>query len=153
MVAAAVAVLAVAGGGWVVAVGGPRAAYYSARYQADEPAFRAYVAQYVGAGYSRSDQPDLAGSDRAWAVAHPDELVREGRAACSWLADQPRAPRARTWNGPYSYAEVAGRYETFSTRLDPYLSEFGRSAVVAGAWEHLCRAQRLVRVARAPEED
>ena len=153
-VAALVVVLAVLGvaGTWVVAVGGPRAAYYAVRYQGDEAAFGSYVADQIGSSYWQSDHPEIGPNDRRWALAHPEEVLGEGRDACRWLRSQRRAPRIRTHTGPYSYGDVAERYGQFSTRLDPYLSLSGQSTIVAGAWSYLCPAELRQRIARGPED-
>jgi hypothetical protein len=96
----------------------------------DESAYLAYLEAY---GDAESDQPiaDLA-------PAH--SLVEEGDRACSWLGDQPVA----LWR--------TGRKYRFGWVMDRYMSQQGdrpvvwgsgspgRSAVVAGAWSHLCPA-------------
>ena len=102
-------------------------------YQGDEAAFRSCVAEQIGFSSCQSDHPEIGPNDRRWALAHPDEVLGEGKEACRWLRTQPRAPRIRTDTGPYSYGDVAERYYQFSTRLDPYLSLSGQSTIVAEA--------------------
>ena len=115
----------------------------------DEAAYQEYVTTYVG-DYYDSRTPDAGPADRRWVTANADLVLAEGNAACAWLRTQPKAPRERTNSGPYSLTEVMTRYGGSPTTTP--LSEGGRSTIAAGAWEHLCRADRGEHVSPTEED-
>lgn len=142
--------------GAALVAGAGAAVSAAAGHAPDEDAYRGYVATHLG-GNHRSDLPQRGAQDRAWAAAHPDQVLALGRQACAWLGTQPLAPE-REPSGRQSGAHTASTLLTRYAAAPPsalgvQLSEDGRGTLAAGAWAHLCRDERARRTATLPGAD
>ena len=115
----------------------------------DEAGFLTYARQYVG-GHAESDDPGSGARDTAWVRAHPAEAVAEGDRACAWLAARADAPEVDP-TGRTSTGVTSARYLRRTSQLSG-LTEHGRSYLVAGAWEHLCKGDRRDKTSRISDE-
>jgi len=118
----------------------------------DEVAFATYVDRYVP-GWRSSTSRGVPARDRDWIERHPDAVLIEEDASCTWLASQPDVPSLVT-SGSATVGATQGRYlqqTVGSTVVD--IDERSRSGIVAGAWEFLCHGAREAHTSPASTYD
>jgi hypothetical protein len=98
------------------------------------------VARYIGS-HGDASAPSADDDDQAWAMAHPDDVLAAGDAACDWLAAEPAAPPIDP-TGVTDFHAVINRYLESPGSLSVPASHAGRGFVVAGAWAYLCWTDR-----------
>lgn len=118
----------------------------------DEAAFTSHVDEYLP-GWWASDSPKAPARDREWVQQHPEAVLAEAEAACTWLASEPDVADLVP-SGAATVGATMSRYqnetvETTGVRID----ERSRSTIVAAAWEYLCHGSREAHTSPASTED
>ncbi|MFZ2501588.1 MAG: hypothetical protein WAW88_02790 [Nocardioides sp.] len=107
----------------------------------DRAGFHAYVDRNID-GWRSSRAPGGPRRDKAWALAHAEEITAEGDRACAWLTGQRAAPRLDP-SGHFGVGSAVSRYVNAMAEEHPLpINKMSRHAIVAGAWAYLCPSLR-----------